>query len=73
MQQADRKGRGKAREVGQREANDGKLVNNYTNRIMKLKPEEQRKVEGNSKRSRRGSKRGSGAGKWEARGSEALS
>lgn len=56
----------------QREANDGKLVNNYTNRIMKLKPEEQRKGKGNSKRSRRGSKRGSGAGK-EARGSEALS
>lgn len=28
----------------QREANDGKLVNNYTNRIMKLKPEEQREV-----------------------------
>lgn len=59
MLQADRKGRGRASEVGQREANDGKLVNNYTNRIMKLKPEEQRKGKGKRNRSRRGSKRGS--------------
>lgn len=27
------------------EANNGKLVNNYTNRIMKLKPEEEMEVE----------------------------